>query len=121
MLSTCHGHGTTYVPVLTVAAVRRSNSKHYTNKLGYVLLLATSTVLTSLTSELGRIPTVLYVQIGKGASSHFSTRKAPSSFRHSRSFMDQLDNLVEHLDIHDNSDLFKLGHAWGDIQSLWPH
>jgi len=55
------------------------------------------------------IPIVLYDQIGSGASSHF--KDASISFWHPRLFMDQLDSLVEHLDIHDNFDL--LGHGWG--------
>lgn len=55
------------------------------------------------------IPIVLYDQIGSGASSHY--RDAPNTFWHPYLFMDQLDNLLEHLDIHDNFDL--LGHSWG--------
>lgn len=87
--------------ILTVADL----SKNYTNRLGKLCLLP----IQFSPQLLGSIPIVLYDQIGSGASSHF--RDAPDTFWHPYLFLDQLDNLVEHLDIHRNFDL--LGHSWG--------
>ncbi|KAF8155869.1 Alpha/Beta hydrolase protein [Crassisporium funariophilum] len=55
------------------------------------------------------IPVVLYDQIGNGGSSHY--RDAPEGFWSPDLFMDQLDNLLRHLDIEADFDL--LGHSWG--------
>lgn len=57
------------------------------------------------------VPVVLYDQIGGGASSH--RPDAPTEFWVPELFMDELDNLIEALGIHDNFDL--LGHSWGGV------
>lgn len=66
---------------------------------------------TALATRLN-IPVVFYDQIGIGASSHPDKGKGPEKekFWTMEVFMDELDNLLRHLDINE-FDL--LGHSWG--------
>lgn len=57
------------------------------------------------------LPIVFYDQIGIGASSHLRDR--PAEFFTLELFMDELDNLLNHLGISDDFDL--LGHSWGGM------
>jgi len=56
-----------------------------------------------------RIPVIFYDQLGNGASSHCPG--VPKDFWVPKLFMDELDNLVTALGIHEDFDL--LGQSWG--------
>ncbi|TFY50739.1 hypothetical protein EVJ58_g10911 [Rhodofomes roseus] len=56
-------------------------------------------------------PVVFYDQIGIGASAHPTGRPAHPGFWSMELFMDELDNLLARLGVHDDFDL--LGHSWG--------
>ncbi|KAF8959148.1 Alpha/Beta hydrolase protein [Flammula alnicola] len=56
-------------------------------------------------------PIVLYDQIGNGNSTHLPD--APSDFWTPKLFMDELENLLNHLGISDNFAL--VGHCWGGM------
>ena len=55
------------------------------------------------------IPVIFYDQIGIGESSH--RKDAPTEFWSLNLWMDELDNVLQHLGIRDNFDL--AGHSWG--------
>ncbi|PPQ81453.1 hypothetical protein CVT24_001448 [Panaeolus cyanescens] len=63
----------------------------------------------------GRIPIVLYDQIGNGRSSHY--RDCPEKFWTPSLFSDELKNLLRRLGIYDNYDLF--GHSWGGFLAAY--
>ncbi|EGN97771.1 hypothetical protein SERLA73DRAFT_109000 [Serpula lacrymans var. lacrymans S7.3] len=65
---------------------------------------------TTLSTRAG-IPVVFYDQIGNGKSSH--VRDAPDEFWTPKLFMDELDNLLQHLGIQNDFDL--LGQSWGGM------
>ncbi|CAA7270032.1 unnamed protein product [Cyclocybe aegerita] len=58
-----------------------------------------------------KIPVVCYDQIGNGQSSHILD--APAEFWTPELFMDELENLLDHLGIRDNFDL--VGQSWGGM------
>lgn len=58
-----------------------------------------------------RIPVICYDQIGNGASTHLPN--APKEFWTPDLFMDELENLLKHLEISDNFDL--VGQSWGGM------
>lgn len=57
------------------------------------------------------IPVVFYDQIGIGASSHL--KEKPAEFFTVDLFMDELDNLLNHLGVSDDFSL--VGHSWGGM------
>ncbi|TFK38247.1 Alpha/Beta hydrolase protein [Crucibulum laeve] len=65
---------------------------------------------TELFTQSG-IPVVFYDQIGNGQSSH--VRDGPKDFWTPELFMDELNNLLKHLEIYDDFDL--LGQSWGGM------
>lgn len=67
-------------------------------------------ILTVLTNIYG-IPVVLYDQLGGGHSTHLPEKDGDTGFWTTQLFIDELENLLNHLGIHQNFDL--LGHSWG--------
>ncbi|KAF8055311.1 proline iminopeptidase [Lyophyllum atratum] len=57
---------------------------------------------------------ILYDQLGSSRSTHLKDK--PQSFWTIDLFLDELDNLLHHFDIHNKFDL--LGHSWGGILGL---
>lgn len=70
------------------------------------------TPISSLATKAG-IPVVFYDQIGCGNSTRLPERNGDTKFWTTEMFLDELDNLLENLGIHDNYDLF--GHSWGGM------
>jgi len=60
-----------------------------------------------------RIPVVLYDQIGCGQSTHYPEKMGHEEFWTPELFIDELHNLLNHLDIHDKYDIF--GQSWGGM------
>ena len=58
------------------------------------------------------IPVVLYDQLGTGLSTHLPEKRLDTSFWTVQLFLDELDNLLKHLDI---TDYDVLGHSWGGM------
>ncbi|KAF9527831.1 Alpha/Beta hydrolase protein [Crepidotus variabilis] len=56
---------------------------------------------------------VVYDQIGNGRSTHLPEKIGDDSFWTEKLFLDELDNVLNHLGIQDNYDL--LGHSWGGM------
>ncbi|KAH9834542.1 proline-specific peptidase [Rhodofomes roseus] len=73
--------------------------------------IGSRTTTCSRTSQSHGIPVVFYDQIGIGASAHPTGRPAHPGFWNMELFMDELDNLLARLGVHDDFDL--LGHSWG--------
>ncbi|KAJ7085500.1 proline-specific peptidase [Mycena belliarum] len=72
-------------------------------------------ILSDLTKAHG-IPLVLYDQLGNGNSTHLREKDKShggESFWTEQLFLDELDNLLEHLKIKDDYDL--IGHSWGGM------
>ncbi|KAH9478777.1 L-amino acid amidase [Psilocybe cubensis] len=59
------------------------------------------------------IPVVFYDQIGNGLSTHLPEKMGDEAFWTVQLFIDELNNLLQHLGIADDFDL--LGHSWGGI------
>lgn len=70
------------------------------------------TILSDITISQSR-PLVLYDQLGSGNSTHLPEKLGDISFWTEKLFLDELDNLLTHLQIQDNYDL--LGHSWGGM------
>ncbi|KIJ26781.1 hypothetical protein M422DRAFT_191776 [Sphaerobolus stellatus SS14] len=68
--------------------------------------------LVDLVSKYG-IPIVVYDQIGNGKSTHLREKNGDGSFWTEELFCDELDNLLKHLGIQDDYDLF--GQSWGGM------
>jgi proline-specific peptidase len=56
-------------------------------------------------------PVVYYDQLGNGKSTHLRQKRGDEAFWTPELFVAELDNLVRHLGIRENFDLF--GHSWG--------
>jgi proline-specific peptidase len=56
-------------------------------------------------------PVIYYDQLGNGNSTHLRQKRGDGSFWTSDLFVAELENLVRHLGIRDNFDLY--GHSWG--------
>ncbi|ORY55460.1 Alpha/Beta hydrolase protein [Pseudomassariella vexata] len=69
----------------------------------------------ALSTNTGR-PIVYYDQIGTGKSTHFREKRLDTSFWTIPLFMAELDNLVSHLGIAGDFDLY--GHSWGAMLAL---
>ncbi|KII87181.1 hypothetical protein PLICRDRAFT_112677 [Plicaturopsis crispa FD-325 SS-3] len=69
-------------------------------------------VLSDLTTSLA-IPLVVYDQIGTGNSTHLPEKMGDTVFWTEQLFLDELDNLLAHLDIQGDYDI--LGHSWGGM------
>lgn len=67
--------------------------------------------LADLTSQYS-IPAVFYDQLGGGRSTHLPEKNGDTSFWTEDLFMDELQNLLEHLGIHEFD---ALGHSWGGM------
>lgn len=59
------------------------------------------------------IPVIVYDQIGNGKSTHLREKNGDGSFWTEDLFCDELENLLKHLGIQDNYDLF--GQSWGGM------
>ncbi|KAJ9637737.1 hypothetical protein H2201_004172 [Coniosporium apollinis] len=59
------------------------------------------------------IPVVLYDQLGTGRSTHLPEKKGDAKFWTIGLFLAELDNLLRHLGIHQNYDLY--GNSWGGM------
>lgn len=59
------------------------------------------------------IPVVLYDQVGCGKSTHLPDKKGDTSFWTADLFLDELRNLLQHLGIQDDYDLY--GQSWGGM------
>ncbi|CDO74665.1 hypothetical protein BN946_scf184828.g5 [Trametes cinnabarina] len=68
--------------------------------------------LTYLTRIHG-IPLVLYDQLGNGRSTHLPEKKGDAAFWTDDLFIAELENLLQHLGIQDDYDLY--GHSWGGM------
>ncbi|KAI9066268.1 proline-specific peptidase [Trametes sanguinea] len=68
--------------------------------------------LTDLTKFHG-IPLVLYDQLGNGRSTHLPEKRGDATFWTDNLFIAELENLLEHLGIQDDYDLY--GHSWGGM------
>lgn len=66
--------------------------------------------LSDLTS-LANIPTIFYDQVGNARSTHI--RGKPKSFWSVELFVEELENLINHLGISESFDLY--GHSWGGM------
>lgn len=74
--------------------------------------------LTDLAAALHHIPVVLYDQIGNGKSTHLREKRLDAAFWVPDLFMQELDNLLQHLGIEKDYDL--LGQSWGGmLGSMW--
>lgn len=69
-------------------------------------------ILSDLTSSLS-IPLVVYDQIGTGYSTHLPEKMGDITFWTDNLFLAELDDLLVHLRIQNNYDLF--GHSWGGM------
>ena len=69
-------------------------------------------IVAQLTT-LHAIPIVLYDQLGNGRSTHLPEKAGDTDFWTTNLFVDELHNLLDHLDIHDDYNL--LGHSWGGM------
>lgn len=61
------------------------------------------------------IPVVLYDQIGCAASTHLPETNGDKTFWQEKLFVDELNNLVDSLRLHDGPGYSVLGHGWGGI------
>lgn len=64
-------------------------------------------------ASLYAIPVVLYDQLGNGRSTHLRGKMGDANFWTVQLFLDELHNLLHHLDIHENYAV--LGHSWGGM------
>ncbi|KAJ7605962.1 proline iminopeptidase [Mycena polygramma] len=69
-------------------------------------------ILSDLTMAHG-IPLIVYDQIGTGNSTHLPEKMGDIKFWTEKLFLDELNNLLEHLGVQDNYDI--LGHSWGGM------
>lgn len=69
-------------------------------------------ILSELT-RLFDIPVIIYDQLGNGRSTHLQEKNGDTDFWTVQLFVDELHNLLNHLNIHDKYDL--LGHSWGGM------
>jgi len=69
-------------------------------------------ILSELT-RLFDVPVILYDQIGNGRSTHLPEKNGNVDFWTVQLFVDELHNLLNHLNIHDNYDV--LGQSWGGM------
>ncbi|KAG8220881.1 Alpha/Beta hydrolase protein [Butyriboletus roseoflavus] len=69
-------------------------------------------IVAQLTT-LHAIPVVLYDQLGNGRSTHLPEKNGDTDFWTTNLFVDELHNLLDHLDIHDDYDV--LGQSWGGM------
>lgn len=69
-------------------------------------------VLSDITRAHG-IPVILYDQIGNGLSTHLQEKKGDTGFWTVQLFLDELDNVLTHLNVQDNFILY--GHSWGGM------
>ncbi|KAG1781048.1 Alpha/Beta hydrolase protein [Suillus placidus] len=69
-------------------------------------------ILSELT-RLFDVPVILYDQLGNGRSTHLPEKNGDVDFWTVQLFVDELHNLLNHLNIHDNYDV--LGHSWGGM------
>ncbi|KAH7890695.1 Alpha/Beta hydrolase protein [Phlebopus sp. FC_14] len=67
----------------------------------------------SQVTTLYSIPVVLYDQLGNGRSTHLQEKMGDTEFWTVQLFIDELHNLLNHLDIHDDYAL--LGQSWGGM------
>ena len=58
------------------------------------------------------IPVVLYDQLGTGLSTHLPEKRLDTKFWTVQLFLDELDNLLKHLEI---ADYDVIGHSWGGM------
>lgn len=70
------------------------------------------TVLSELTST-HSIPLIYYDQLGNGRSTHLQEKNGDEKFWCDQLWLDELDNLINHLGIQD--DYAILGHSWGGM------
>jgi L-proline amide hydrolase len=59
------------------------------------------------------IPVIFYDQIGNGLSTHLPEKNGDNTFWGDKLWLDELDNLLVHLDIQD--DYAIIGHSWGGM------
>jgi proline-specific peptidase len=69
-------------------------------------------ILSELT-RLFDVPVILYDQLGNGRSTHLPEKNGDVDFWTVQLFVDELHNLLDHLNIHDNYNV--LGQSWGGI------
>lgn len=60
------------------------------------------------------IPIILYDQIGTGRSTHFREKENDTEFWTFDLYIQELDNLIDHLKLRDNG-FYLLGHSWGGM------
>ena len=68
--------------------------------------------LTDLTASYA-IPVIFYDQLGNGKSTHLPEKSGDASFWTEELFLAELRQLLEHLGVQDDFDLF--GHSWGGM------
>lgn len=69
-------------------------------------------ILSELT-RLYDVPVIVYDQLGNGRSTHLQEKNGDTDFWTVQLFVDELHNLLDHLNIHDKYDL--LGQSWGGM------
>lgn len=69
--------------------------------------------LTSLYPLASTQPLIFYDQLGNGNSTHLPEKKGDTAFWTEQLFLDELHNLLAHLNIQDDYAL--LGHSWGGM------
>ncbi|KAG1754565.1 Alpha/Beta hydrolase protein [Suillus lakei] len=69
-------------------------------------------ILSELT-RLFDVPVILYDQLGNGRSTHLPEKNGDVDFWTMQLFVDELHNLLDHLNIHDNYNV--LGQSWGGM------
>ena len=67
--------------------------------------------MQDMTTKFG-IPVVLYDQLGTGLSTHLPEKRLDTGFWTVQLFLDELDNLLKHLEI---TDYDVIGHSWGGM------